>query len=141
MFEKNVKHTRSAGGVVLNKNGNVLVVSQRGKSWSLPKGHIEEGEIAIDAAKREIEEETGITEMEFVKELGSYQRYRISPDGGEDTTEIKTIIMFLFRTGQDELKPKDEENPEAVWMNKEDVVKTLTHERDKQFFLESMDKF
>ena len=141
MFEKNAKYTRSAGGIVLNKNGNVLVVSQRGKSWSLPKGHIEEGETAIDAAKREIEEETGITEMEFVKELGSYQRYRISPDGGEDTTEVKTIIMFLFRTSQDDLKPKDEENPEAVWMKKEDVAKILTHERDKQFFLESTSEF
>ena len=54
-----MKHTQSAGGVVLNKKGEVLVVSQRGTSWSLPKGHIDKGEDALGAAKREIYEESG----------------------------------------------------------------------------------
>ena len=36
--------TQTAGGVVVNKKGRILVVNQRGTSWSLPKGHIEPGE-------------------------------------------------------------------------------------------------
>ena len=48
-----IKKTRSAGGVVVNDYGKILVVNQRGTSWSLPKGHIEENESEVEAAKRE----------------------------------------------------------------------------------------
>lgn len=130
------KESKSAGGVVLNKEGKVLVVSQRGNSWSLPKGHIDEGEDALTAAKREINEGAGVSALDFVKELGSYKRYKIGKDGnGEDTSELKTMIMFLFRTDQELLKPIDPDNPEARWVNKEEVVDLLTHPKDKEFFL------
>lgn len=63
--------TNSAGGVVSNTSREILVVNQHGESWSLPKGHIEKGETAIEAARREIDEESGITELELVRELGT----------------------------------------------------------------------
>ena len=135
-----IKETKSAGGVVLNNEGCVLIVSQHGNSWSLPKGHIEEGENTVSAAKREIYEEAGIGDLEFVRELGSYQRYRIGLNGGEDTSELKTIIMFLFKTKQELLKPVDTENPEAKWIVKEKVAGLLTHPKDKEFFLSVVDK-
>jgi ADP-ribose pyrophosphatase YjhB (NUDIX family) len=128
------KQTRSAGGVVLNRAGQVLVVNQKGTSWSLPKGHIDGAETPLEAAKREIEEESGITELELVKELGAYQRHRIGKDGGDDLSELKTISMFLFKTGQRELRPKDIENPEARWMERGQVAGILTHKKDKEFF-------
>lgn len=134
------KQTKSAGGAVLNKQGLVLVVNQRGKSWSLPKGHIKEGEGALEAAKREISEESGIDRLELISELGAYERYRISPDGGEDLSELKTIFMFLFKTDQDTLKPTDPENPEARWVEKNTVADLLTHPKDKAFFLSVIDK-
>lgn len=56
------KKTKSAGGIVINEKREIcLLVSQHGTSWSLPKGHIEKGEDAMMAAKREIYEETGIS--------------------------------------------------------------------------------
>ena len=58
-----MKRTQSAGGVVLNKKNEVLVVNQRGNSWSLPKGHIEDGEDKIQTAKREVYEESGINQL------------------------------------------------------------------------------
>jgi len=128
------KKTKSAGGVVINRNGEVLVVDQNGSSWSLPKGHIEEGETALDAAKREIEEESGIKDLVFIKELPSYKRYRIGFDGKDDMTELKTIFMFLFRTSQLELSPRDPHNSEARWVKKEEVYDILTHRKDKEFF-------
>lgn len=134
-MESKPKETKSAGGVVINHHGKILVVNQKGTSWSLPKGHVEEGEDLITAAKREIYEESGVTNLELIEEIGSYQRYKIDEFGGEDKSELKTIIMFLFRTNQDSLKPVDPENPEAKWVEKGKVTDLLTHPKDKEFFL------
>src|ERR1700680_808760 len=126
--------TRSAGGVVTNDEGEVLVVSQRGTSWSLPKGHIDSGEEALAAARREIYEESGIHELELVRELGTYERHKIGVDGGDDRSELKAITMFLFRTKEKSLRPVDSDNPEAKWVEKGKVALLLTHEKDKEFF-------
>lgn len=139
-MKNKAKETKSAGGVVINTNGDILVISQHGTTWSLPKGHIEEGENKLEAAKREIHEESGISQLEFIRELGSYQRYRIGKNGEEDMSEFKTIYIFLFRTKETLLKPIDPENPEARWVKKEEVVNLLTFPKDKEFFLEVKDK-
>ena len=126
--------TYSAGGVVTNGDGKVLVVSQRGTSWSLPKGHIDPGEDPLTAAKREIYEESGVRDLQLVRELGTYSRHKIGANGGEDPTERKTITMFLFHTSQSELQPTDPDNPEARWVPKSEVAALLTHPKDRQFF-------
>ena len=127
-------HTESAGGVVVNAEGRILLVSQYGTSWSLPKGHLEEGETPLEAALREIREETGVTQLEFVRPLGSYSRHRLGADGGEDRSELKTIHLFLFRTDATELAPLDADNPEARWVERESVTGLLTHAKDREFF-------
>jgi 8-oxo-dGTP pyrophosphatase MutT (NUDIX family) len=126
--------TQSAGGVVLNTRGEVVVVSQQGNSWSLPKGHIDAGEDALAAAKREIAEEAGLTKLVLVRSLGTYQRFRGTPSGGDDTGELKTIHMFLFTTDEEHLAPQDPHNPEARWVETRDVAELLTHPKDKAFF-------
>lgn len=130
-----VKESQSAGGVVLNANSQILIVDQ-GTSWSLPKGHIDKGETKIEAARREIYEESGVSQLELVKELGIYQRYRIADDGkGENKSRLKTIYMFLFRTNQKMLKPFDKDTAGAVWLDKEEAINRLTHPKDKEFLL------
>lgn len=127
--------TESAGGVVLNAKNEVAVVSQRGDSWSLPKGHIDPGEDALQATKREIREETGLIDIRLVRDLGSYERYRIGKGGvGEDLGELKRIHLFLFTTETETLAPEDPENPSACWVPIEEVSNLLTHPKDKEFF-------
>jgi 8-oxo-dGTP pyrophosphatase MutT (NUDIX family) len=130
-----MRKTRSAGGVVIDAEGRVLVVSQRGTSWSLPKGHIDRGESALAAAKREIYEESGIRDLKLIRGLGTYERYKIGVDGGDDRSELKAITMFLFRTSEKVLRPVDPDNPEARWVERSKVAPLLTHEMDKRFFL------
>jgi 8-oxo-dGTP pyrophosphatase MutT (NUDIX family) len=133
--------SKTAGGIVLNKDGVILVVNQNYNSWSFPKGHIEDGEEVLAAAKREIEEETGITHLEYLGELGTYSRYKIGKNvDEEDKSEIKYITMFLFRTDQMKLQPIDPDNPEARWVAREEVVDLLTHKKDKEFWLSVKDK-
>ncbi len=134
-----MKRTHSAGGVVVNGKGLILIVNQHGNSWSLPKGHLDPGETALTAAKREIYEESGIQQLKFIKTLGSYERYRIGLNGvDEDVSELKTIEMFLFQTGEERLKPIDPDHLEARWVSVEEAPKLLTHTKDKLFFLKIM---
>lgn len=129
-----MKKTQAAGGVVRNTSGQILLVNQNNNSWSLPKGHIDPGEETQTAAEREIYEESGVSALRCIRYLGSYERYRIALDGGDDTSELKEIHMFLFETDQLDLKPVDPHNPEARWLEKEDVASLLTHRKDKVFF-------
>jgi 8-oxo-dGTP pyrophosphatase MutT (NUDIX family) len=57
---KTVQH-HSAGGLVVRGPHILLISTQAGRRWQLPKGHIEEGETAEQAAIREVREETGVT--------------------------------------------------------------------------------
>jgi 8-oxo-dGTP pyrophosphatase MutT (NUDIX family) len=133
------EHSHSAGGVVINSSGRVLCVSQRGTSWSLPKGHIHPNEDPIQAAVREIAEESGLTHLIFIRFLGTYQRYRIGPKG-DDLSELKTLHMFLFKTEKTELCPIDPDNPEAKWVEIVKVGELLTHQKDREFFLGIIDE-
>jgi ADP-ribose pyrophosphatase YjhB (NUDIX family) len=127
-----VKKTRIAGGVVLNENEEVIVISQKGKlkTWSLPKGHIEDGETELEAATREIYEESGARNLEYIKPLGTYERYSM-----DEESELKVRTFFLFKTHKQDLHPIDPENPEAIWVDKNKVSEILTHPKDKEFYL------
>jgi 8-oxo-dGTP pyrophosphatase MutT (NUDIX family) len=57
---KTVEH-RSAGGLVVRSPQILLISTQSGRRWQLPKGHIEEGETPEQTAVREVREETGVT--------------------------------------------------------------------------------
>lgn len=125
----------SAGGVVINKKtGQVIVASQRGTSWSLPKGHLENDEDPLVTAKREIYEETGVTDLELVADLGCYERPRMSRHNNDDKSTIKNIHLYYFLTDQDELQPIDPHNPLAIWVPVEKVADYLTHPKDVEFF-------
>jgi len=128
------KVTVSAGGVVLNGQRMVLVVNQNGTTWSLPKGHVVPGEEPLQAAIREIMEESGITDLHFRHPLGAYGRYKLGKNTGEDKQEWKVLLFFLFETKQNELNPKDPHNPQARWVHPDEVEALLTHPKDKSFF-------
>ena len=71
----------TAGGIVFrhNKDGKVeiLLIQDAKDRWTIPKGHIEEGETAQATAKREIGEEAGLNNVEVLNWLGKIHfRYR-----------------------------------------------------------------
>ncbi|RME90417.1 MAG: NUDIX domain-containing protein [Candidatus Hydrogenedentota bacterium] len=135
MNESETKIAHVAGGLILHsKTGKVAIVNQNGDSWSLPKGHIDAGETAEQAARREIKEETGIQKVQLIQPLGEYERYRIALGGGDDKSELKKIQFFLFETDQDKLQPEDPHNPEARWVDPEEVASYLTHPKDAEFY-------
>lgn len=122
-------HSLCAGGVVLNSFGKIAMLEFNGKLF-FPKGHVEPGEAILRAARREIYEETGLADLTYIKDLGSYQRPAM---GNAD--EFKTIHMFLFTTSQELLKPLDGENHHALWIDCADIPNGCAHEMDKAFFI------
>ena len=90
---KNIfRQAPAAGGVVIIDNQFVAI--QRHGIPDLPKGHIEKGEIPEVAALREVEEETGITDLEIIKELPStWHCYLL-----DNQWTIKKTSWFLMRT-------------------------------------------
>ncbi len=142
-MSEETKNTESAGGVIVNKDGEVVLV-RNGTGlpwWGFPKGHIDEGEDRLTAALREIKEETGLTNVQLIKPLSSYTRYKGKSGGGEDKSELKTMHMFLFSTEEKELRPEDARNPEAKWVRKEEVAEALTNEKDQAFFNSIQNEF
>src|ERR1700688_77523 len=86
----------SAGGVVLRGERVVVIVPTRrapdgSRVLALPKGHVDPGETALQAAEREVREETGIV-GELVHELGEV-RYWYRRDG---RTIGKLVTFYLF---------------------------------------------
>lgn len=132
--------TSSAGGVVVGPERKILLVKQRGDTWSLPKGHVELGEQLVDAARREIYEESGVHDLVYITFLGEYQRMKeLSVRFGGP--ELKMISIFLFETSQHILNPIDYENPQAAWVPKELVADLLSYKEDRDFFLSIINRF
>jgi putative (di)nucleoside polyphosphate hydrolase len=128
----------SAGGVIVNPAGQILLVQQHNNSWSFPKGGVNEGESDFDAALREIAEETGLTKLEYVGPLGSYERYSISLDGKSETKDwgSRKRTFFLFKTADpvaDGFNDPDGEVTDVRFVSLDEAHELLTHPKDKEF--------
>jgi len=67
-FWKKFMLVKAAGGLVINEAGELLFIFRRGK-WDLPKGKLDEGETLEQCAVREIQEETGLQQVQLQKHL------------------------------------------------------------------------
>src|SRR3972149_8474586 len=76
--DKNFRVRKGAGGVIVRiEEGKILVGLVKGggfKDYILPKGGTEDDETPIETAKREINEETGITDLSLLNDLGVKER-------------------------------------------------------------------
>jgi 8-oxo-dGTP pyrophosphatase MutT (NUDIX family) len=99
----------------------------------LPKGHIDPGETRLQAAAREVREETGV-EAELVCELGEV-RYWYSRDG---RAVPKTVVFFLFRYVSGDPEDHDDEVEEARWMPLSDAQRALTYAGEREMAVRAL---
>jgi hypothetical protein len=107
----------AAGGVVIIDNQFVAI--ERNGIPDLPKGHIEKGETPEVAALREVEEETGITNLEIIKELPSTWHCYIL----DNQWTIKKTSWFLMRTktGMKSIPQTEEGITKVYLVNREGI--------------------
>jgi 8-oxo-dGTP pyrophosphatase MutT (NUDIX family) len=122
----------SAGGVVVRDDQVIAIVPTRraadgSRVLALPKGHVDPGETPLEAAEREVREETGVV-AEPVCELGE-TRYWYRRDG---RTIGKTVTFYLFKYIEGDTDDHDDEVEEARWMPLSEARKQLTHAAERE---------
>ena len=126
----------SAGGLVIDATGTMGLLIGRydlkdltGKRilWSLPKGHIEEGETPEQAAIREVAEETGITSS-ITKSLGVIDFWFMA--GGKRIH--KTVHHFMFTEVGGTLLAQESEVDEVSWFPLSEIVDRLAYPDEKK---------
>jgi len=96
----------AAGGIVENEEGKILLQYRRGK-WDLPKGKLDEGETIEECAVREVEEETGLKNIQLGELLGVTNHYYI--EKGENIDK-ETYWYAMKVSGEQQLIPQTEED-------------------------------
>ncbi len=94
---------------------------------ALPKGHVDPGESPIEAATREVREETGIV-GEPVEELGE-SRYWYRREG---RTIGKSVAFFLFEFVEGDTDDHDDEVEEVRWIALEEARTALSHTAERE---------
>lgn len=131
----------TAGGVIFRRNKQnkveILLVQDAKNRWTIPKGHIEEGETAQQTAVREINEEVGLKEMEVICWLGKIHfRYR-----RVDTLVLMTTQIYLVKAlgDTDDIQKEDWMNG-IKWMGFHDALEAIEYEDIGKLMLLAMKK-
>ena len=131
-----MKNEISAGGRVVKKKSHpwqLLLIKDMNGNWTFPKGLIEKGESPVAAAKREIQEETGLTDLSLVNPLKPIS-YFYQKDG----LIHKTVHYFLFETKEKDklLSQKEEGISEAKWCSFDQAEKIIGYSKTNKPLLE-----
>ncbi len=138
-----IKYDEKSCGIVLYREeagtNLFLILHYPSGHWDLPKGHVEEGETEHETAARELLEETGIADLEFVAGYREEISYKHYPKG---KLSNKQVIFFLGKTELSDIRLSHEHH-DFKWLGHENAVNKLTFENAKNLirkakeFLES----
>lgn len=141
IIEEVVRETTS-GGVVFRQNPTtrqfeILLIQDAKNRWTIPKGHVEEGEEPKDTAEREIREETGLQEMKVYNWLGKVNfRYRRG-----HTLVLMTMHIYLVEGLGDTNQLKGEDwLSDIKWLPSSDAVDKIAYEDIGKLILVGMKK-
>jgi ADP-ribose pyrophosphatase YjhB (NUDIX family) len=131
----------TAGGIVFRRNKKtndveILLIQDAKDRWTIPKGHIEEGETAKETAAREIGEETGLLEVNVMSWLGKIHfRYRRQ----QSLVLMTTQIYLVHANGAQKLK-KEEWMNGIGWFNVHEALDMIEYEDIGKLILLAMKK-
>ncbi len=116
-------------GVVLVNYGTVLLLQYPQGHWDFPKGHIEESDDDHHATVlRELEEETGINDIEFVDVFVERSEYSYRHKGRKRT---KQVFWYIAETERITVK-LSHEHKGHMWLDWEQAMEQLTHDETRR---------
>jgi len=126
------------GIVLLNHENNVFVgkrIDNPRNSWQMPQGGVNQNENFLEAAKRELEEETGIKSVKLIKELDGWFKYDLPKDllgkiwkGKYRGQKQKWFVMkFLGELDEINVKTKNPEFFEWKWIKQSQLTDIAVH--------------
>ena len=115
------------GIILLNHENNVFVgrrIDNPKNSWQMPQGGVDQNENFLQAAKRELEEETSIKSVKLIKELDSWFKYDLPNyllgklwDGKYRGQKQKWFVMkFLGKVDEINVKTQNPEFLDWKWI-------------------------
>jgi 8-oxo-dGTP pyrophosphatase MutT (NUDIX family) len=121
-FKKKFPVVEAAGGLV-ERTDNKLLFIFRNNKWDLPKGGVEKKELIIEAAQREVTEETGVSDLIVQKQLS--ETFHIFKKGKR--FRLKKTYWFKMSTSyMGKTKPQTEEGiKKTEWVSKEKIDEIL----------------
>lgn len=128
VIEEVVRETTS-GGIVWRKNTagqvEILLIQDAKGRWTIPKGHVEEGEETKYTAEREIQEETGLQQMKVGSYLGKVNfRYRRA-----HTLVLMTMHIYLVEgLGDTNALQGEDWLTDIKWLPASDAVDKIAYE-------------
>lgn len=131
----------TAGGIVFRRDDKgqveILLIQDAKDRWTIPKGHIEEGETAKQTARREIGEEAGLHEVDVLDWLGKIHfRYRRI-----DKLVLMTTQIYLVRAKGDTDNIKKEDWMNGIkWFSFHDALDAIEYEDIGKLMLLAMKK-
>jgi 8-oxo-dGTP pyrophosphatase MutT (NUDIX family) len=127
----------SAGGVVIRNFSDgplFLLIRDPYHNWGLPKGHVEPGETAEAAARREVAEETGLTDLDLIGDVATIDWFF------QDRLERvhKFCRFFLFGCEHGEPRPELKEGiSECVWLPYDQALARITYDNAREVLREA----
>ncbi|MBI3420935.1 MAG: NUDIX domain-containing protein [Candidatus Sungbacteria bacterium] len=112
-------------------NARVPLVDE--EYWNFPKGHIEEGETADVAMRREILEETGIEQINILPGFEAREQYTVEIRGMKI---LKTVEFFLATTPQQDVRISREHRAYA-WLPYDEAYARLTYQDSKRILAQA----
>ena len=103
--------------------------------WDLPKGHIEKGEDEIETARREVEEETGLKDIEFIEGFKEWMKYFFKWKG---KNILKFVTFYLAETKTKDVKVSFE-HLGYEWLTYQEALKKLTFKNAKEILKKAND--
>ena len=121
---------KSSGAIIFRKQGNnifYLLLRYELGHWDFPKGHIEKGETLEETAIRETKEETGISDLKFIKGFKEWFKYFFKYKG---KNIMKIVTFFLAETKTEKIKLSFE-HIGYKWLSYEKALDQLTFDNAK----------
>ncbi len=106
----------------------LLILHQGGRHWAFPKGHGNPGETALESARRELKEETGLDIDELLQETALTERYQFHR---KREIVVKTVQYFPARVSGS-LQLQAEEIRDAKWIPLKEAARHLTFKEAKE---------